>query len=589
MSPEEAERVSAVTAKNREKNIHLKNMQNSHLHKQGHTVVLEVSGTSIINEDGEFTGYLGVARDITERKSNEQQLKIQRDFTNTIIDSAGNTIAVLDLEGRFTHFNHAAEQLTGYKSEEMIGKTMWETVIPEEQQLGVKNVFDNLRKGKIDIAGEYENEWLTRDGGRRLLHWHNSVLYDETGKVSHVVAMGYDITEDKSAQIEHMRMQNELQQAQKMESLGLLTGGIAHDFNNLLGIINGFAKLTLDRYLTNEEDKPAEYVRHIQQAGIRATKLVEQMLDFSRTGLTKDMTIQLAPLIKEDIKMLKSTLPSSIEIKTSIEDDLASVSINPSQLHQILMNLSINARDAMNGVGQLSIKLGWRRDLDTKSPVSHKPIKGDWIELCISDTGTGISDDIINNIFHPFFTTKSVGEGTGMGLSVIYRIMENHDGHILLETEEGKGSSLHMLFIPVLEEEDRASILENKATPAENNGAEILVVDDETILAEYMFRLLEMNNYKSCAMTNSNKAFELFKQNPERFSLLITDQTMPNLLGTELIAKLREIRPELPVIMCSGYNDRINSNEAKDLNITYFNKPVDSNKLLLKISALLNA
>ncbi|MDH5387663.1 MAG: transporter substrate-binding domain-containing protein [Gammaproteobacteria bacterium] len=528
-------------------------------------------------------------KEIEIRHKAEEALKKSESRYRSLINSAGNTIAVIDLEGRFTQFNHAAEQLTGYKSEEIIGKTVWETVIPEEQQAGVKNVFENLRNGKIDIADEYENEWLTRDGSRRLLHWHNSVLYDETGKVSHIVAMGYDITESRSAQVEHMRMQNELQQAQKMESLGLLTGGIAHDFNNLLGIINGFAKLTLDRYFTHDEDKPAEYVRHIQQAGIRAAKLVEQMLDFSRIGFTQDITIELAPIIKEDIKMLRSTLPSTIEIKTKIELDLPPVLINPSQLHQILMNLVINARDAMNGIGQLTIQLGWAHNLNTKSPISHKPVKGDWIELCISDTGSGIDTDIINNIFDPFFTTKEVGEGTGMGLSVIYRIVENHGGHILLDTAINEGTTICILFAPALEAGNQLSdSIQEPAKMSRGNGSEILVVDDEAILAEYISTLLETHNYQPCSMTDSGKALALFKQNPDRFSMLITDQTMPKMMGTELIAAIREIRPELPVIICSGYSDKINVNTAIGLNIPYFNKPIDSNKLLLKIAELLN-
>jgi len=564
------------------------NLMNTNLHKNGDIVVLETSGVPILSKEGELLGYRGVDRDITQRQSNEQELRVQRDFTNTIIESAGNTIAVLDLNGRFVHFNHAAEKLTGFKKEDIIGKTAWETVIPEKQQSGVKNVFQNLRKGKTDIAGEYENEWLTSDGGRRLLHWHNSVLYDQAGKVSHIVAMGYDITEAKSAEKEHQRIQNELQQAQKMESLGLLTGGIAHDFNNLLGIINGFAQLTLDQYVNNNEEKPAEYIRHILQAGDRSARLIAQMLAFTRKDSTENIPLNLAPQLEEDIKMLRSTLPSTIKIKTEIEAELPPILINPSQLHQILMNLAINARDAMNDIGELGIKLNWVRNLDTRSSISHKPVKGDWIELCISDTGSGINEDIINNIFNPFFTTKEVGKGSGMGLAVVYRIIENLGGHILLDTKKDKGTNLCILFAPLLEKNSQFSDSEQEhSSTTKGNGSEILVVDDEVILAEYMSKLLEMNNYKPYSMTDSTKTLELFKQDPDRFSMLITDQTMPEMMGTELIMKLREIRPDLPVIMCSGYSNKINADEAIKLNIHYLSKPVDPNKLLLKMNELL--
>jgi len=588
MSPNDAEYAKNVYRMLSSTKSPVHNFESIHLHKNGKPLVLEVNGIPILNDDKELLGYRGINRDITERKSNEQEIKAQRDFTNTILNAAGNVIVVLDLNGCFVRFNRAAEELTGFKSIEVIGKPIWDLVIPKEQLDGVKNVFMNLKNGNTDIASEYENEWLTRYGSKCLLHWRNSVLYDDDDMISHIVALGYDITEKKEIEIEHARIQSELQQAQKMESLGQLTGGIAHDFNNLLSIINGFSSLMLKKFSNQKNEKLTEYVLNIKEAGERAATLVAQMLVFSRGDQVKDLPIQFAPLIKEDIKMLRATLPSTIEIEDCIDINLPDVFMNPTQLHQILMNLSINARDAMNSVGKLSIRLHWALDLDTESPISHKPIKGDWIELSISDTGSGVDANMIQSIFNPFFTTKEVGQGTGMGLSVIYRIMENHNGHILLESEPGKGSKFSMLFSPMHEEMTMApNSTKNDIEISMGDGSEILVVDDEKTIASYMSELLKDENYKAFAVTDSSEALELFRNEPDRFSMLITDQAMPKMTGSELISRVREFRPDLPVILCSGYSDKIDLKKAKELNISYFSKPVDSTKLLLKISDLI--
>jgi len=592
MSSAEAERIGTIFTEIVANKSPIANLENTNCHKNGHSVVLETSGVPILSEDGELLGYRGIDRDVTQRKIDEREFRAQQYFTNTVLDAAGNVIVVLDLNGCLVRFNRAAEELTGYTSDEVLGKPVWDLVIPEEQQNGVKSVFAKLSVGEEEIAGQYENEWVNRHGGRRLLHWHNSVLRDDDdGVISHIVALGYDITEKKVAEAEHARIQNELQQAQKMESLGQLTGGIAHDFNNLLGIINGYAGLALEKYINKGEEQLVDYVRNIKEAGERAADLVTQMLVFSRSDQADNIPIQFAPLLREDIKMLRATLPSTIEIEIEIEPDLPSILMNPTQLHQILMNLSINARDAMNGEGQLTIRLGWTRALDTDSPISHKPITGDWIELCVGDTGSGIDPEIIQDIFNPFFTTKEVGKGTGMGLSVIYRIMEDHGGHILLESEQDKGTTFCMLFPPILEEISILSEAEKEkecAEVPEGNGSEILVVDDEPMLALHMSELVKGHGYEALCVSDSTEALKLFEQDPERFSMLITDQTMPKMTGSELIVKLRDIRPDLPVVMCSGFSDKVDGKEASKLNIPYFEKPVNVNKLLLKIAELLS-
>ncbi|MBT4837993.1 MAG: response regulator [Methylococcales bacterium] len=413
------------------------------------------------------------------------------------------------------------------------------------------------------------------------------MLYDTDGKISHIMALGYDITEQRENEKQQERMQNELRQAQKMESLGHLTGGIAHDFNNILGVIVGYSELVLLKYSNQDDQILTEYLENILMAGKRASKLVEQMLAFSRRDQIINIPIQLASLIKDEIKMLRSTLPSTIEIEEFIDENLPKVLLNPTQLQQTLMNLSINASDAMNGSGMLTIRLGWVRNLDTESPISHKSITGDWIELCVSDTGSGVDPEIINKIFDPFFTTKDVGKGTGMGLSVIYRIIEAHNGHILLDSKKGEGSTFRILLPPIESEQNINDELSDETIEIpEGNNSEILIVDDEEMLAMQISELVKQQGYSSYFVTDSNEALNIFIKNPDRFSLLITDQTMPKMTGVTLVNQIRQVRPDFPVIICSGYSDKIDVNSATKLNISYFDKPVDSKELLLKISEL---
>ncbi|MDH5571063.1 MAG: PAS domain S-box protein [Gammaproteobacteria bacterium] len=715
MPESEALRVSKDFTKIAENKLPFFNLETTNLHKNKQKVVLETSGVPIIADNGELLGYRGIDRDITQRKSNEAELRKQRDFTNTVLEVAGNIIVVLDLEGRFCHFNNAAEKITGYSRDDVLGKPVWDYVIPPEQRSGVMNVFNNLCADNIEIASQYENEWLTRDGQRRLLSWHNSVLHNDEGTVSHIVTMGYDITDQKkmetslrerekelaaiidhipsiiflknaddlhyvrwnnagekttgisasniigksdydlfpkdqadaftsrdravlssgqledipdeaidtpygtrsmhtrkiaiydennnpkyllgiadditdikAANAEQKRLQLELQQAQKMESLGHLTGGIAHDFNNLLGIINGFASLAITTCSDSTDSKLSGYLNHVVDAGERAAKLISQMLAFSRSEQIQSSAIDLAPLIKEDIKMLRATLPSTIEITTRIASGLPAVIMNPTQLHQILMNLSINSRDAMEGKGQLTISLDWARNLDTESPISHKPIIGDWIELSVTDTGSGIDTTIEHDIFNPFFTTKPVGKGSGMGLSVIYSIVESHQGHILLESKLNHGTTFRILFPALTEKPLPHEIIDtHKLNLPKGNGENILIVDDEPSLGIMLSEIINTYNYKTTIVSDSEEALLLLQEQPDNFSLLITDQTMPKLTGTELIIQARKIIPQLPSILCTGYSDEINEHSARRMDINYFKKPVETSKLIHEINNLI--
>ncbi|MCK4706144.1 MAG: response regulator, partial [Gammaproteobacteria bacterium] len=453
-----------------------------------------------------------------------------------------------------------------------------------------KEKFQLLTEYPLVEQSTYSGEYriIRPDGEIRYVSENGEVILDPKQNKLYLVGVIQDITERKASDIENKRVHNELQQAQKMESLGQLTGGIAHDFNNLLGVIMGYAKIADSKLQGPADTKLKNYIQTISKAGERAAALVAQMLAFSRCEAVEDIPVKFSSLIKDELKMLRSTLPSTIEIKKIIDLELPDVLMNQTQFNQIVMNLAINGRDAMDGVGVLTIRLGWARDMNVYSTLSHKLIRGDWIELSISDTGSGIDDDTACNIFNPFFTTKEVGKGTGMGLSVIYRIVENHSGHIILESEKDKGSTFRILFPPIINEDtNKQNLLQEAVDTPIGDGSEILVVDDEMILSRQISEMLEIWGYKSTAINNGIEALELFKKTPDRFSLLITDQTMPEIIGTDLTTKIRQIRPKLPVIICSGYSEKINTAIAGEFNVSYFDKPVNVDKLQLKIAELL--
>ncbi len=548
-------------------------------------------GNVRVDKEGRLTGLVGVIQDISERRQTENTLRSQRDFTDTVVEVAGNVIVVLDLNGCFFRFNHAAEELTGYDRAEVLGKPVWDYVIPEDQREGVKSVFENLRKGNVDIAGHYENDWLLRDGTRRTLSWRNSVLRNNKGEITHIVALGYDISDRRAAEEQKDRLQRELNQARKMEALGQLTGGIAHDFNNMLGIITGYTDLALDLIVESGNPDLQKYLDNISQATQRASTLVKQMMVFSRGGRNVSEVVDLGSILEESMSMLRSVIPSSIHIQIDIEPGLPRVNMDVVQMQQILVNLCLNAKDAMGGEGSLDIHLGWLRNTNRECQACHQQVMGDWLELSVGDNGTGMSADILERIFEPFFTTKEVGQGTGMGLSMVHTIVDNHSGHIYIDTQEGRGTVFRLLF-PPLQECDVSERYDDDIRHAgeqryQGQGEIILLVDDEAALVNFVDEMLRQSGYLCKPFTSSREALEYYKTHVDDVDVLITDQTMPELTGIDLINAIREVREDLPVILATGYSDRVSRRDAEAQGIVYVSKPFTSRDLLSNIAACL--
>ena len=376
------------------------------------------------------------------------------------------------------------------------------------------------------------------------------------------------VTERKRAEEEKERLQSSLQQVQKMESIGTLAGGIAHDFNNILTSIIGYAELNLGKFPLGS--KTYADLKQILDSGFRARDLVKQILTFSRQGKHTVSTISLAPILREALKFMRSSLPTNIEIRQNLDDHSGTILGDITQIHQIIMNLCINAEHAMRkkgGVLEVNLKSVY---LDSRFCATHFRLKeGDYLKLTVSDTGHGMSKEIMERIFDPFFTTKGVGEGSGMGLSTVHGIVLTHGGDIIVGSELGKGTNIE-IYLPKSEEIEIEEKTKFLALTIPRGNEQILFVDDEESVAKFGQDMLGSLGYGVLSKTNSLEALEIFKKDPQKFDLVITDQTMPNMTGDVLAKELMKIRSEIPVILCTGFSHTITAKEAITIGIREF-------------------
>lgn len=403
----------------------------------------------------------------------------------------------------------------------------------------------------------------------------------------YVNAYGLDITKRKKTEKEKMELELQLGQQQKMEAIGTLAGGIAHDFNNILAAMQGYLELSLDDL---SEDSPVrDNLNKMMSCTNRATKLVKQILTFSRKDEQeqKREPVQISSMVKEVLGMLRSSLPATIKICRKIYADSSMVMTDPTQIHQVLVNLCTNASHAMreNG-GQLEVSL-IDVNLESDTGIGDEYLKkGSYVKLSISDSGCGMEKEVLERIFEPFFTTKKVNEGTGLGLSVVHGIIKNHDGAITVNSTPGEGTTFD-IFLPRLESGESCESQVPESTAGEKKV--ILLVDDEEMVIDVTKQTLEKLGFAIIAKTSSIDALEAFQQEPDRFALVITDQVMPNMTGTQLAQNLISIRPDIPVILCSGFPDTICPEELKDIGIREFIvKPISRQEIATTVEKVLD-
>ncbi|OPY68171.1 MAG: Wide host range VirA protein [Syntrophorhabdaceae bacterium PtaU1.Bin034] len=398
-----------------------------------------------------------------------------------------------------------------------------------------------------------------------------------------ILEMNIDITEQRRAEKERSRLEEQLLQAQKMEAMGVIAGGIAHDFNNLLVAIIGNAELAADKL---HEDQPAYYnIKQIMKATLRARELTRGILTFSRQSGKERNPIPLSPVMKETLEFLRVSLPGTIEIRLQIETTEDMVVANPAQIQQVLVNLATNASQAMPDGGLLELSL-FDVCLDTKRALPSPDIRpGDYVVICVTDTGCGMDESTRSRIFEPFFTTKDTSAGTGLGLSVVHRIVKSHEGAISVESEPGCGSAFKV-FLPKVKTDAKATGEPKSGLPG-GTGTLLFVHDQEAIRQTIQSMLMKLG-YTVATCPHPSEALDLFSKNPHAFDIVITDQTMPGMTGIELAKHLLAIRRDVPIILTTGFTHFIDEKSAKEAGIsTLVMKPLTKEELSRAIKDVL--
>jgi PAS domain S-box-containing protein len=534
--------------------------------KGGASRDVELRGVPIQYRGRPHVLYIG--RDISERKRADERLRASEEQYRAIFNAATDALVLRDADRRVVDVNLAFLEMSGFSREEVISGRRWFFAKPEQSAIA-RRMFDRV------IAGEsvdFEVQGLRKDGTPLDVEMRGiPMLY--RGR-PHALGMARDISGRKRAEAERARLEAHLRQAQRMEAIGHLTGGIAHDFNNLLASIMGYIVLAAEREIVAGDAKLAAHLEQALASSRRARDLIQQMLTFSRGQRGAARALDMPDAVADSLKLLRSSLPSTIEIRTELTQT-PPVMLDPVQLDQVLLNLAINARDALNGPGRISVEL---RKAATRAVCAscRKEFAGEHVELALADDGPGIAPAVLERMFEPFFSTKEVGRGAGMGLATVHGIVHEHGGHIAVETAPGKGTRFR-LFWPVLPGDAQVAQKAPEVKIAKTRlTGRVLVVDDESSVGEFMRELLESWGLQASTAASPALAREAFAD----YDLVITDQTMPGTTGFELARELIARRPGLPVILYTGHSDRITPRDVEAAGIrALLHKPVEPDQL----------
>jgi PAS domain S-box-containing protein len=510
-------------------------------------------------------------RDITERKRAEEE----RVRLVTAIEQCAETVVVTDANGNVEYVNPAFERITGYAPREIIGRKLSALKSGKHDKAFYEKLWGTITSGEI-WHGHFTNK--KKDGTLFEEEATISPVRNEFGHIVNYVAVNRDVTRE-------MTLERQLRQAQKMEAIGTLAGGIAHDFNNILFVINGYLEVALEEVTTGT---PLAFcLEEAQKAGLRATDLVRQILSFCRQDEQERRPIRIEPIIKETLRFLRASIPKTIEIRQNIEPTFQSVVADPTQIHQVVMNLCTNAAYAMRETGGILEVSFDNAELDAGF-TSHYPgfSPGSYLRLTVTDTGHGISPSTMERIFDPYFTTKPQGEGTGLGLAVLHGIVKGCGGIITVESEQSKGSAFHVFF-PTVPKEEEPGVTE--VSTAVGGHEKVLFVDDEPAVAELGKRLLSRLGYDVTTVHDGREASVLLASTPDDFDVVVTDMTMPHMTGAELAHELSVTNPNIPVILCTGFSDLIDEPKALALGIRAFvMKPFQTGNLATTIRRVLD-
>jgi PAS domain S-box-containing protein len=533
--------------------------------KTGELYWVDTTIVPLLDENGKPYQYAAIRYDITERKLAEEQIRQQA----SLLDKARDAILVCDLNYRILYWNKGAERIYGWAAEEVLGKEVCDVICG-----GDSSQMTEAQKG-LSAADEWNDEarHITKNEKSLVVESRWTLVRNEQEQPDYYLILNTDITEQKKIEEQFLR-------AQRMESIGTLAGGIAHDLNNVLSPI----LMAIDMLHINATDVETErWLTMARENAERGAAMIKQVLSFARGVEGERVTVQIKHIIKDLIKVLNETLPKSIAVKYEIEPELDLVSADPTQIHQVLMNLCINARDAMTSGGTLTMTAA-NAFLDenyARMYIEAKP--GGYVLITVKDTGTGMTQEIQQRIFDPFFTTKEVGKGTGLGLSTALTIIKSHDGFINVYSEAGKGTQF-AIYLPAAKSKTAATESKPDLPYPTGNGELILIVDDEENIRHITQATLEKFGYRTLTAADGAEALAIYAQNSAEIRLVLTDMAMPFMDGAATIRALRRLNPSLPIVAASGLPPA----EINELNANRFlPKPYTAEKLLTTLAAIL--
>ena len=538
--------------------------------KDGSIYWVDTTIVPFLNEDGKPFQYVAIRYEITERKRGEERIHQQA----SLLDKAQDAILVCDLNHQILFWNKGAERMYGWPVTDVLGRNICDILTP-----GDRSLIAEAQSGLAD-KDEWSIETLqfAKSGSKIFVESRWTLVRNDRNQPDYLLITNTDVTEQKLTK-EH------LFRAQRMESIGTLAGGIAHDLNNILSpILMSVEMLRMNR----PEAEPDRWLEMIKENAERGADLVKQVLTFARGMSGERIPVQIRHVIKDLVRVLQETLPKTIDVKFNVKSDLWMISADPTQMHQVLMNICINARDAMPTGGTLTLTAKNVSIDENYARMNIDAVPGDFVLINISDTGTGMTPDVVERIFDPFFTTKEIGKGTGLGLSTTLTIVKSHGGFLNVYSEARKGTRFS-IYIPSAEAETASDKVETENVLPGGNDQLILVVDDETNIREVTEATLQRFGYRTMAVSDGTGALAVYAQHRDKVAAVITDMAMPYMDGATLIRALKQMDPAVRIIAMSGLISAEQTAELRNLNVgAILSKPFTAETLLTALAEILD-